>query len=139
MGIKSKFFSSKETAKILNVSVMTMARWRKNGLIKPTFIIGGMCLYSKRDIRNRIKPRRAGPPVRLERLVPKNQKRKLSVCPKCKTRFYYWQYASRHANEKKHWGMYRSWPEFLKVISKKSPRKHSRDKTAQGGRAANRG
>lgn len=41
-----------------------------------------------------------------EKKIPKNQKRRLSVCPKCGKRFYYWQYASKHAHENKHWGDY---------------------------------
>ena len=38
--------------------------------------------------------------------IPKSQKRHLSQCPKCKKKFYYWQYASKHAKEKNHWGDY---------------------------------
>jgi hypothetical protein len=38
--------------------------------------------------------------------IPKNQKRKLSICPKCKQRFYYWQRASEHAEEFEHHGYY---------------------------------
>ncbi len=39
--------------------------------------------------------------------IPKNQKKKLSVCPVCHKKFYYWQKAAKHAQEKKHWGDYR--------------------------------
>jgi hypothetical protein len=38
--------------------------------------------------------------------IPKNQKKKLSICPHCKEKFYYWQIASAHAKEFKHWGDY---------------------------------
>ena len=38
--------------------------------------------------------------------VPKNQKKKLSVCPHCKQKFYYWQYASIHSTMFKHYGDY---------------------------------
>jgi hypothetical protein len=38
--------------------------------------------------------------------IPKNQKRKLSICPICKKRFYYWQKANIHARREKHWGCY---------------------------------
>lgn len=34
------------------------------------------------------------------------QKRKLLICPKCGKKFYYWQYASYHAETKKHYGSY---------------------------------
>jgi len=38
--------------------------------------------------------------------ISKNQKRELFICPKCHRKFYYWQYASKHAHQKKHWGFY---------------------------------
>jgi len=41
-----------------------------------------------------------------EKPIPKNQKRKLSICPRCKARFYYWQYASEHSETFKHHGDY---------------------------------
>jgi hypothetical protein len=41
-----------------------------------------------------------------EKPIPKNQKRHLSICPHCHKKFYYWQYASNHAQEKKHYGDY---------------------------------
>ena len=38
--------------------------------------------------------------------IPKNQKRKLSICPQCKQKFYYYQKASLHALINKHYGDY---------------------------------
>ena len=38
--------------------------------------------------------------------ITKKQKRKLTICPVCKKHFYYWQYASIHADKYKHWGDY---------------------------------
>jgi len=43
--------------------------------------------------------------------IPKSQKRKLSVCPICKKRFYFWQKARKHAQENKHYGDYSSFKE----------------------------
>lgn len=41
-----------------------------------------------------------------EKPISKKQKRSLSICPHCKKKFYYWQYASKHAEENRHWGNY---------------------------------
>jgi len=41
--------------------------------------------------------------------IPKNQKRRLSCCPHCKKTFFYWQKASLHATENKHYGDYSIW------------------------------
>lgn len=38
--------------------------------------------------------------------IPREQKRILSICPHCGEKFYYWQHASLHAKEMKHWGCY---------------------------------
>ena len=38
--------------------------------------------------------------------IPKGQKKKLSICPHCGCRFYFWQKASAHAQENKHYGDY---------------------------------
>ena len=38
--------------------------------------------------------------------IPKNQKRKLSICPHCHESFDYWQKASLHAIQFKHFGDY---------------------------------
>ncbi len=38
--------------------------------------------------------------------IPKTQKKKRSQCPICSMSFDYWQLASKHAQEKKHWGDY---------------------------------
>jgi len=38
--------------------------------------------------------------------IPENQKKELSVCPHCGKHFFYWQNASLHAYENKHFGSY---------------------------------
>ena len=43
----------------------------------------------------------------LETPANQKQKRKLSICPHCKRRFYYRQYASKHARTAGHYGDYR--------------------------------
>ena len=41
-----------------------------------------------------------------EKKPKRGQKRKLSICPRCGRRFYYWQYAAKHAKYERHWGNY---------------------------------
>jgi len=50
--------------------------------------------------------------------IPKSQARKLSVCPHCKIRFFYWQIASKHCHIKKHYGYYGRWWEMKPCCKK---------------------
>lgn len=54
--------------------------------------------------QNRTKGRRRIP--YWQRKPTAKQRRKLSICPHCKRRFYYWQYASKHAHTVGHYGDY---------------------------------
>lgn len=44
--------------------------------------------------------------IKWQKRIYNTQKKKLSICPKCKKRFYYWQDAHKHAEELNHYGDY---------------------------------
>lgn len=50
-------------------------------------------------------------------MIPKKQKRKLHICPRCEKRFYYWQYAEKHAAEMRHWGNYVTYRESGRKVT----------------------
>ena len=64
------------------------------------------CRCGKRFVREGNYPKHLAQKRKVCLAIPKKQKRKLSICPECKVKFYYWQKAARHSNKFKHYGDY---------------------------------
>ena len=79
-----------------------MRFWRSRG--KPHWTFGDGSDVSARELNQQNALDNACWEMTIKRYrIPKRQKRKLSICPHCKKRFFYWQKASEHAQEWNHW------------------------------------